>query len=125
MPTLGFLAFSYAWYNILLFIKLDFVDTNLNLTDYLKESNVFLHAYQAVTGSIWQWYWSWQILGWTVSVVLRIWEEGFNGIDNAHDIKVTEKWALLWTGFFGAMSTCGGFLFGRITEKGKFLFLLS
>ena len=43
-----------------------------------------------------------------------------NNTNNNQIITPTQKLSLVWSGFFGAMSTCGGFLFGRITEKGNY-----
>lgn len=124
-----------AWYHIYSFIYDDFIETSDgDVEHYLNNSDIFVNAYRAVTSDKFGWGWSWQLLAWTCTVCFRIWEaisarqereagstkssEGEAKVDEAMELPtpLQSVW-LIVAGFFGAMSTCGFFLFGRISEK--------
>ncbi|KAI9032397.1 hypothetical protein DFJ74DRAFT_654304 [Hyaloraphidium curvatum] len=124
-PSLALGSLVLAWINIYKFICMDYVASGQgSLEGYLNNSDLFVNAYRRVTENERGWWWSWQLLAWTCTVVFRMWEQGAARLlKDEGDVASEDQpsgmdrvWHLI-AGFFGAMSTCGAFFFGRIHEE--------
>lgn len=110
-------SLTIAWYHIYQFIYADFLELGEDLEGYLQHSDLFVNAYRKVTENQFGWFFSWQLLAWTCTVLFRMWEQGavqlLDKEEEGH-LAVTfdqpgpmERIWLTIAGFFGAMSTCG------------------
>ncbi|KAI8807351.1 hypothetical protein BJ742DRAFT_854301 [Cladochytrium replicatum] len=106
--ALSVLSFYLAWFHILSWMLPSSADlANFALEEWAVTNDAFNEAYRLVTGSVEQWWWSSQLLLWTVPVIVWMWSEGVSHAGTKGFMKRMDYASTLvyvWLGFFGAMS---------------------
>ncbi|KAI8802425.1 hypothetical protein BJ742DRAFT_833030 [Cladochytrium replicatum] len=106
--ALSLLSFYLAWFHILAWMLPSSTDlAKFSLEEWAVRNDAFNEAYRLVTGSAEQWWWSSQLLLWTVPVIVWMWSEGVSHAGTKGFLKRMDFASTLvyvWLGFFGAMS---------------------
>lgn len=120
---------AHTWIHILAFLDGTF-SAHADLEDFLLNSDLFDAAYVAVVSDPKRWFWSVQVLNFTVGLMVFYWSEGVHrcvfgqaqGAGRALARNAVSAFVYVWVGFLGAISvSLALFLAQRYATESKYM----